>query len=78
MKIVSNPQDQVGVTCSTTITTDGTTTDWMYPYTCCKICHNDGWYKDYNGIWHRCPKCTCGTYKPYWHRHSPYTITCSL
>jgi len=42
----------------------------------CFICGNTGWYRDYRGVWHKCPRCTNNndvvwikTYDDY-----PYTI----
>ena len=63
MTIRSNPRDLIKVTSIETTYSDGsmTTTPYMYQWNKCSICDNTGWYRDFAGIWHPCPKCTVST-----------------
>ena len=64
MTIKSNIQKGTITHISIPYTTDtGTvTTPYLYKYHECDICRNQGWYRDYAGVWHRCPKCTTSPY----------------
>ena len=59
----------------TTATTGFTYDGVFYPATwpqwyndICDLCDGRGYYRDFSGVWHKCPKCNGNT--------MPYKVTC--